>query len=245
MTFVIQIPASSLTHLGRIRMVPNLQACETHDGCWLKTAEINEQLAAEIRKIPGAKTYQVLASNELIPAGNRLPQGYLPAGDWQPLSDFLALKLPAILLGSQPLVPLTLQLIPDSESQPAVGLLAPWQAWQAYAESAPAVRLAKLQFAVNDAEEVFLVGSPLPPIAGQRYWSPDGGEKPTLLIASGYRWSPAVEIELVRKLFAVDEASLVVWHADQRSERIARDNFVAGKRAAVRATTERLRHVGT
>ncbi len=126
----------------------------------------------------------------------------------------------------------------DPEQRDVAALVTSFEQWRAYALTAPQARLSPLQFAVSSAGNVLIVGTPLPPIGGT-FFTEDRG----VYVAAGWRLSPAVSAAVVRRALQLQADDLALWHATGHWELIRCTDFVAARRAAVRATGEALEHV--
>lgn len=230
MSWAASLPLTAVASLGPLRFLPSTEALVLEQVIWLRGQELSDADELRLRQVPGADRFQVNSRGELIPAGALLPCGRLPAGNWQPLRDWLKPELPAlrIVAGSWPKIPLS--LVRDTQLRNVSALLTTIDVWQDYALAAPQVRLNPLQFAMNSQRQVLIVGTPLPPLAGERFWEEQG-----LFLAAGWTWSPAVDAALVREALQLTPNDVALWHAD-RWELLRRSDFVAARRAAVRAS---------
>jgi hypothetical protein len=237
-TWAASIPRSAAAGLGPLRFLAGAEACFADELIWLRGNELSDADELRVRQLPGAERFQVNEAQELIPPGALLPVGKLPAGDWQKLISFIVPELPPprIVAGSLPRLSLT--LVRDAEQRDVAALLTSFERWREYALQAPQVRLSPLQFAASSAGNVLIVGTPLPPISGTFFTEASG-----IYVAAGWHWSPAVSAAVVRRALQLQPDDLALWHATGHWELICRTDFVAARRAAVRATGEALEHV--
>jgi hypothetical protein len=105
------------------------------------------------------------------------------------------------------------------------------QAFAAYAEGAPAVRLDRLRFAA-DGERALLWGDPLPPLPGDRYAECAGVAAPC-----GYAWRPAVDAGSLAGALGLADGDLALLATDGTWQRVPATSFVRARRSAVRFTS--------
>lgn len=235
--WAIRMPRDSVPALALLRLLPAIEGALVGEEIWLRGDALRDDDEGLLRAVPGAERFEVNDEAELIPLGGRVPTGYLPGVAWQPLSEFARPALPlAPLASSTPaLEPLVLAV--DDVERPIAALLTSLASWAAYADCAPLVRLSRLSFLASSDNRVLIVGTPLPPLAGVRYWEAEG-----CYVAAGFHWQPAIDPLLVRRALRLDDNELAIWHADGSWERASRDDLVLARRGAVRATAEGAPH---
>lgn len=235
--WALRMPRDAAPALGPLRLLPGIEAASVGDEVWLRGDALTEDQQQRLRAVPGADRFFVNQDGELTPAGARLPTGWLPEAGWLPLAELVrpSMSLAALPAAAPARLPLT--LVRDNGVRPVSAILTSFDAWSAYAESAPLVRLSRLAFLADHDARVLIVGTPLPPLAGDRYWETDG-----IYVAAGFHWQPAVDARLVRRSLGLAEGELALWHSDGLWERASRDDLVAARRSAVRATREGLSH---
>lgn len=193
MSWAVSLPIGAAGGLGPLRFLSGAEACGDSGLIWLRGAELSETDEVRLRQLPGAQRFSVNERMEIVPSGSLLPAGLLPSTGWQPLRTFLEPVLSELkfVSGSIPRLPLT--LVRDTEQREVAALLTTMSAWRDYALTAPQVRLAPLKFAACRREGeapaeplALIIGNPLPPLAGERFWEQRG-----LFIAAGWHWSPA------------------------------------------------------
>ena len=129
--------------------------------------------------------------------------------------------------------------------QPAGLLLLDSAAWADYVHDAPAVRLARLQFALSDGGTVLVRGLPLPALPGTAFTLEAG-----IACPCGFAWSPAVKAEAIAEAMQLkkDEIALFTWHRrpadgvwDELScEVVPANAWVSVTRSAVRISLQGL-----
>jgi hypothetical protein len=238
MIWALELDAADAPVCGPLRDEPGIEARLVDGRMWLRGATIDESLAARLRGLPARGRYRVVADGALVADGARVPQGRLPEGTWLPLRAWLPVEAPAPGIASTPpaLARVGLTLVRGGTPREANLLEVPFDLWLAHAEVAPAIRLARLSFAVADGGTTLVRGTPLPALPGTRLVE-EGG----VAVAAGMIWSPPVPPALVRTLVGAADGDLVVVLQESGATGIGctvvpADGFVRATRAAVRLT---------
>ncbi len=235
--FAIRLPLEDREQLGPVRTLAGLKTCVVDEWLWLSLDSTD--LPVSLRSLRRGAVFHVHDDGGLVAYGRQVPNGYLPDGPWQPLSEQWPLEWPtAALAGTVPqsVIP---QLI-RSETVREPNLLQTRQSeWTAYAYTAPEIRLNRWHFAVlrhfDDTTEpqVLIRGTPLPPLSGMQLVEEQG-----IAVPCGWHWSPKVDGDVLRTVFQVTPPDFILWTPDGRCERIAAENFVRATRSAVRQSLE-------
>lgn len=219
--------------LGSVRNVPGLQVAETAAALWLRGLPATGDLPLAVRTLPATATYVLDAQGRLFSPGSRTPTAQLPALAWQAIPAFVPLTLPTAALPAQGAPRYRVRLAPSSRAEAGAALLTTLAAWHAYADTAPEIRLTRLRFAVAADRRVLLLGTPLPPVAGQEHWLRAG-----LLLPAGFDFeAPLLAPLLAQQLNPARDATLL-FAADGSWERILNENIVPVTRSAVRLTAK-------
>lgn len=248
--WAVQMDRAKVSHLSRLRLRDGLRVCEENSQLWLRGV-YEESPDPAIRSLPG-QHFTIVDRNQLVPAGKRVPLGYLPATDWLPLREWLQVSVPVARWAkvTPPEVVLCLESVPplaasgDERLTNAphqivpTAILVSAEDWQAYADTAPQVRLKRLRFAASSNGKILAIGTPLPSLPGTRFIIDQG-----IAIPAGMRWCPAVDANVVRKVIGVTDC-LVLWEATDSWEMIPDDTFVAATRVAIRSTLSALEEGG-
>ncbi|WP_100335619.1 hypothetical protein [Hymenobacter chitinivorans] len=230
---VIVLASADRPVLGHVRTVPGLRAAEAAGQLWLRGLPATGELPVAVRALPAVATYAADAQERLFPAGHRTPTGRLPALVWQPIAEFVPLELPTAAVPARTVPSYRVRLLPSGRAQAGAALLTTLPQWLAYVETAPEIRLRGLRFAVSSDAEVLVLGTPLPPVAGQEYWLQHG-----LLLPAGFDLeAPLLAPLLARKLDPAADG-VVLFRADGRWEQILATDVVPVTRGAVRLTAE-------
>ena len=218
--------------LESLRLEPELSCRVVGESLWVRGPVLTEELDIALRKIPWQERYVIEDAGKLHRLGERLPVGRLPEGPWEDLSRFLCASLPALMLPGHSPEPIALQLVRSNEGATAQALLCPWHVWKAYAESAPALRLGRLHFAVSRDGTAFIVGQPLPPLAGTRFTIRSG-----IALPLGYRLEPDVDETLLAIQIRLYRGDVALFATEGSYRRIPADRLVPAERATIRAMT--------
>jgi hypothetical protein len=227
--WVLVFKQSDLPHLAAVRCWPGLYAAETETEVWLRCPLLHADLDQPLRALPAMHTYRQDAQGLLFPLGGSTPVAKLPALDWQPMKKFIPVELPGAALPAQLAQQYALQLLPSSEYHPGAALKVKLADWQAYAETAPEIRLAALRFALSATGDVLVMGEPLPPLPGVEYWLRD-----SILLPAAYD----LEWPLVAELFNQREngkgTCFLIFEKDGSWQKIEKRCFVPASRAGIR-----------
>ena len=228
---LLVLAAHDLAALGAVRAVPNLQVAAGEGQLWLRGLPATGELPLAVRALPATAAYTLDAQNRLFPTGQLTPTGHLPALTWQPIREFLPLEIPTAALPAQAAPAYRVRLVPSGRAAAGAALLTTLAAWLAYVETAPEIRLRGLRFAVSAEARVLLLGTPLPPLAGQEQWLTEG-----LLLPAGFDFeAPFLAPLLARQLNAAGE-DVLLFAADGSWERVPQAHLLPATRGAVRRT---------
>lgn len=228
---LLVLAAHDLAALGAVRPVPGLQVAADGDQLWLRGLPATGELLLAVRALPATAAYTLDEQNRLFPTGHLTPTGRLPALNWQPIRAFLPLEIPTAALPAQAAPTYQVRLVPSARAAAGAALLTTLDAWLTYAESAPEIRLCGLRFAVSAEARVLLLGTPLPPLAGQEQWLTDG-----LLLPAGFDFeAPFLAPLLARQLNATGE-DLLLFATNGSWERVPQAQLLPATRGAVRRT---------
>jgi hypothetical protein len=229
-SWALRIDASRAGGAAALRLKTGIEACEDGADVWLRGPDGGEELALELRRLPGADRYEVLPGGALRAPGKRVPAGRMPEGPWVAAA---AWALAAPQAGSLP-AELTQRVKPRLErsgAERAANLLrVPLAAFSSWAQAASNARLRPLAFAAS-AGEVLVRGEPLPPLAGTPY-AEEGG----IAVPCGWALLPAAGAAAWRERLALADGDLALFNPDGSFERVPAAAFVRASRSAARAT---------
>lgn len=229
----VRIPLASRSQLGPLRTLRGLEVREDGDAIWLRVTEASDELQIALQSLPAATAYRVLEDGQLCRVGSRVPRGFLPEGPWQSLSRLFHVEQPHTVLPALICKRIPLQLARDAQPRDANILLTSFENWLAYGSTAPQIRLGRWHFAVSTNREVLVRGLPLPPIPGRQFVEEQG-----IAVPCGWRWSPAVDVDVLARAFSLSDRDMLLWRDDGRTEHIAADDFVRATRSAIRLSLE-------
>lgn len=231
-----QLQENSLSYLEPYRTLPQVTIALHESLHWLRFPQALLQQSPSLISLPTLQRFHTFSHQPyLFSTESALPQGLPPSGPWEKLEGFLKLdttipSLPATPALLPPL-PLTLQPVPpENPSLPASLLFIPTRTWITYAKSAPEYRLAPLQIACNSQGESFVTGSPLPPMAGVRFYEID-----RIFLPLGFTWSPQISFNTLKQILNPQSTERIVWHHDNQLSRVIDEQWVAASRAGAAA----------
>jgi hypothetical protein len=220
--------------LSPLRLIPGLEIAPLPPFLWLRGPDWNDTLALACRKIPGLRRYTLLDGKRLVPEARRVPTGFLPELRWQPLRESLPVALPTpheSHSSQSSHAPLT--LVRSATIQPANALLTTWSAWHSFATTTAELRLQSLRFATAHDSRVYIEGTPVPTLPGQRFHQRHG-----IAVPCGWTWSPALETAVLRRWLSLAEGDTAIASPDGPWEIIKAEQFIPATRHAVRLTAE-------
>jgi hypothetical protein len=233
--WAVRIDAADAASLGTLRCRSGLEVLERDEAVWLRgpapEEHLDEELDLALRCLPGAERFSVGDDGQLVPHGRRVPQGRLPEGLWERLSDWLAVALPAAALAGECPAAGMLQIVRATRVLDSNVLMASRSDWLRFGATAAQVRLAPLAFAAGEDGLVVIRGTPLPPIRGTRYVESEG-----VAVEAGWTWSPPLDAAVLRAALGLADGDLALLHRDGSWDRLRADDFVHASRSAIRLT---------
>jgi len=228
---VFKINKADLNSLGTVRCISGLLVAEEDNTIWLRG--INETINTDTRlkQLPVKNTFIVDENNMLFVPGGLTPIDQLKEMQWQALSSFIKVELPVSVLPGKPGKQITIKVIPSDSAKEGAALLTNLSDWKKYSETASAVRLNRLRFAVSDKEKVMIMGNPLPPLPGMEYWISND-----ILLPAGFDFEIPLTALFIRERLNKNRDAILVFDMEGGLERIEKTYFVPAKRSAVRLT---------
>lgn len=218
--------------LGTVRGIEGLKAAEDEDHIWLRGLYNNGALDKSIRQLPLLHNFFIDEDNLLFSPGSLTPERVLPLLEWLPVAEFISIKIPVAALPGQLEEPALFKIVPAVVDKKGIALLTTLEQWKVYAESAPAIRLAPLQFALSQKNEVLVVGTPLPSIPGKEYWQMNN-----MLLPCGYELEIPVAASFICEKLNPENDGFLIFDTDGSCEKIDFAFLVAAKRSAARLTS--------
>lgn len=268
-TFRIDVKHAS--RLGELRAMPNLQAAMLENSLWIRGEKLDEKLFHQVAAFADGPVYRLDDHMRMTPFGKSVPIDRFPECEWRPLTDVLQPELPVARSIAFRLRRCALSLtrtINEQEAsvleQEASVLITSWRQFERWASDAPEIRLDVCRFAVcdednesgEDGPEVCVVGKPLPPLPGHRFWLAGHIACPL-----GFHWSPAVDVETLTEVLSrslpqrdsdmIDATvaslpvkpkagDLWIWQQNGHLEVLHAASFVPALRTHVRATAREI-----
>lgn len=217
--------------VGGIRCLPSIQAGIQDGNIYLKVPA-GFSADKRILQLPVVHSYWLDEQENIFPLHGLTPTGKLPVLNcWIPIADFVQTALPVAAMPGQSPVKLSVGLLPSTDTQESFALLTHLQTWKAWAETAPAIRLTALRFAVSANSEVLITGYPLPALPGKEYWM-----QHQVLILAGYAFKIDVTTEIISQELNPNKHSYLLFDKESNWQQIPLDSFAPATRSAVRLT---------
>lgn len=222
--------------IGRLRLLSGVQILEDVDSIWLRGQDLDEQRSRTLRSIPNAERFLLTPDGQLTKWNETVPCERMPAGEWQPLAQWMSVKLPTPAFGAIVERQVPLRLIRSEVPAEANWLRTTWSAWLDYSTTAPQIRLNRWSFAVSDSSEVLIRGLPLPPIPGTRLVEQSG-----VAIPAGWGFDPPLDSQAIHRILQVPQREFAMFREEGQIEFVPESVFVRATRSAVRLTDVSLR----
>ena len=229
-----RFPRLELSQIGRLWDVARVEVCAQPDAVWVRGSLISAEVEEILRGFLSGKRFLVLPDGQIQSPKDRVPRGYLPAGPWTALRDWMTVGMPPAALPGRCDARLQLKLIPTTQVKDPDILVTHIEAWVAYGSQIAQVRLDRLLFAMAGDGSVLVRGRPLPSMPGKRLVECDG-----IAVPAGLTWSPAVEGAVLRTLFGLEPGDLAVLEPDGSWYRIRANWFVRATRQAIRTSSDK------
>lgn len=224
MKWAARLAPGAIASLDPLRLGAGIDLCEHGGELWLRGS------GESPRDVPWSGRYELQDDGTIREPGHHLPAGGLPTSEWHPLAESLRVARPALVREGFPPPPITLALAPCAEWREPGMIKLPAEAWLAFAETAPAIRLDRLRFALIEAGTAFVTGDPLPSLPGARYVVRDGIATP-----AGFTWTPRVGAATVRAALRLGDEETVVFLPERACLRIPARAWQPAARAIIRA----------
>lgn len=228
--YILKLRKMDRDALAGVRNRSTLWAAESENFIWIKSLAEPDHI---LRQLPVLETYHTDEADLLFLPGALTPVGHQPALEWMTIAEFLPVEVPVAAMPARlpRSIPFRLQVATDTK--PGSALLCSLSDWKQYAESAPAIRLEVLSFAVSATARVLVTGYPLPALPGEEYWSCGIG----LLIPCGYEPELPIYATLFSRKLNAEGKSLVLFHTNGNYEIIENTDIVKASRSGIRLTT--------
>ena len=208
--------------LAPIRHWEQLTLVLEDDGIFIHGCTPEQAGSPEVKSMPYHTLYRA-KDGKLFPSGSLLPVRDIPAGQGVPMAKALPLGLPWFNhhffgLHDSPLI--EIRLVPAPVEHPAAALLIPLELLASWIETAPAVRLQPLRWAVIDEEKAFLLGAPLLPLPGEAFW-----QKGDHLLPLGLDFEWPILADAMSRRLAPGNNHWIIWQTDGRYFKVGKEDL--------------------
>jgi hypothetical protein len=229
--YVFEIDISQLPALGPARCIEGLMAAGEGDTVWVKGIAEGWKDDPILRQLPVKHAYRLDQQQRMFATNAVTPSALLPQLDWKPLKVFIPVSLPVSAMPGKTNATVAVKLVVSSNEKKGDALLTSLDTWKAYAETAPATRLARLRFAVSEKNEVLVIGHPLPALPGKEYWLSNN-----MLLPCGMDWELPLMSAIIGKQLNPTNDAIILFDENANWQSITKTFFVTAKRSAVRLT---------
>lgn len=231
----VRLDPSRRDGLARLRCHDHVRALVLESAIWLSGACADEALVRLLDGLPGGERFEVDAQGDCRVPGHYLPVAQLPAGEWQPVQQLLAVELPTVQLPVPLHSRVPLRIVRGAAMATPNVLCTELSRFAEWIGGAAEVRYQSLRMAVSAEGQALVHGVPLPSLPGAVAVEQHG-----VAVAAGFRLEPAVAPSLAAKVLALNPGDLA-WFAEGRDCVIVpADQFVAVLRSSVRMTHRHL-----
>ena len=216
--------------LGAVRCISDLYVAVNESGIWLKCKGEFAIKNMLLQQLPVQKTFFIDGYNRLFIPNTLTPVAMLEINEWVSIKAFVALEIPIAIMPARLQSTININIVSSMNERNADALLTSLNVWKAYAKQAPLIRLQQLKFAVSENADVFIIGSPLPPIPGKAYWI-----KNKVALPCGFDLEWTFLTDAIEKKFTTG-GELILIAENAEWQKIPDSYFVKATRSAVRFT---------
>jgi hypothetical protein len=233
--WAIQMMREDAFTLPPLRLVASIEIAQAPESIWVRGRAGDSGLDKVLQALPATGRFEWLPDGRLRSLNSRIPSQSLPPLQWEPIAQWLRVKLPVVARpGTEPR-PIELSLVRSGAEKTCNVLLTDLAAWQHFVLNTSEIRLRPLRYALKESGDVVIWGAPLPPIAGRRFV-----EQEAIAVPAGFAWEPAVSPKILRQVFEAGENALVIW-AENGCVHLHPEQLVPATRSGVRATVQTMR----
>ena len=205
-TYFLRIAAEHRDYLGAIQHWNNLKMAVEEGMIWVKDLTQKQVDAVEVKSIPYKELYYAVGQ-QLFPLQSLLPYRNIPSLLWTPVERGLPVQLPAFnhnYFGIHDKI--VVRLIPSDQEEEAAALLVTVDDLKTYIETAPAVRLQGLHWALVGDDKAIILGAPLLPLKGDAFWCSHD-----FLLPAGYCFELYALAGTINGLVNPERKDWIVW----------------------------------
>lgn len=93
--WVIRLALTDAESLAPLRLTRGIEVAEKEPFVWVRGPGDDEKIERLLRALPAIARYEVIGGNRLRNLESRIPAETLPALNWQPVSTWLRVQMPA------------------------------------------------------------------------------------------------------------------------------------------------------
>lgn len=228
---LLKLEKGERASLGNTRCLKSVVAAEDGDYIWIRVKDVTDEINHKLKQLPVKSTYTVDDKNQLF-----LPNGFTPVDvlkemNWIPIQSFITIEPPVSNIPGQTKSKVDIKLVPSITERRGNALLTDLVTWKEYADTASAIRLATLKFAVSANDEVLIIGTPLPSLPGKEYWLQNN-----CLLPCGYEFEIPFVGNFLQSEINSSNAGLILFNTHSEWQIIDHSLFVEAKRSVIRLT---------
>lgn len=209
LTYYLKIDESKKEDLAAIRIWSNLKFGVEENFIWVKGFDYVQIHSLEVKSIPFSILYYE-KNSKLNLVNSLLPERNLPNVLWTPIDRALPIKLTSFnnnYFGIREKIEIT--LIETTEEKESEVMITTTANLNLYIQSAPSIRLEKLQWSILNNDKVFLIGTPLLPITGDVYW-----KNKNHIIPTGYNFELPLVSNEINSILNLNNDYYIIWNKD-------------------------------
>jgi hypothetical protein len=219
--------------LDRIRTWHNLKVGQEDNSLWIKDLEYAQIHSVEVKSLPFKKVFYE-ENNKLFLINSRLPERTVPALLWTPIDRALPVQLPSFnhnYFGVHDRI--SIRLVQTESEVEGVAMVTTLSLLERYVETAPAIRLQAIRWAILDQNKALLFGKPLLPLPGDVFW-----QRKDLLLPAGYDLEFHLLTDFVQKSVNPGREHWVLWSSEGLYALIPKDELLPLSRSSFRQSTQ-------
>lgn len=219
-SYILEIPAVHKDLLGHVRHWDNLKAAFEGETLWVKDFSDEQINSALVKGLPYGKLYYI-KEGLLFLTGSSLPSKKVPHVLWSPLSYVIPVSLPSFnhnYFGISQKI--AVKITQSQNEQPVYAMLAEKDACSNYIQTAPKVRLNKLNWVVA-GNKLLIAGTPLLPVVGHTYWLYND-----MLVPSGFEFELPLLAKKLKQVIDPHNTAVLLWLEDNTYISIKKEAFM-------------------
>jgi hypothetical protein len=209
LSYFLVVENAHQVQLGSIRHWQNLKIATEGNQIWVKDFTQGQIESIEVKCIPSKQIFYA-KDGKLFPKGSLLPSRKEPSLLWSPIERGLPVHLPSFnynFFGIEEKI--DFKLVPSEKERESYALLTTTDSLGKYIETAPSVRLQKLDWLIINHLFTLILGTPLLPLQGEVFW-----RQGNFLIPVGYDFELYSLCDLVETMINPTGDSIVLWNID-------------------------------